>query len=165
MTRAVLNSSALIALSATGHKNELSNVFDEPLLAKAVYEEICVKGHGLLGEAELTEAIKNGTVRVKDATNRVAVNALLDPLGLGEAETIESAVEEKADYVVLDDRLARRKAKKLGLNVIGTLRFLRMMFDLGLMNREKFVASLETLVKIGFRVSSEVIEKAFGAPP
>jgi predicted nucleic acid-binding protein len=42
LTKAVLNSSVLIALSATGHLDKLGNVFEEPLVARAVYEEICV---------------------------------------------------------------------------------------------------------------------------
>jgi predicted nucleic acid-binding protein len=161
LTKAVLNSSALIALSATGHINKLQSIFDELIVARAVYEEICVKGRGLLGEAELTLATENGTVKIKRVTNCVTVNALLDPLGQGEAETITLAIEEEADYVVLDDRLARRKARTLGLNVIGTLRVLRMMLDSGLVSKEELAASLETLVQIGFRISTDIIEKVF----
>ena len=140
--------------------DKLGNVFEEPPVARAVYGEICVQGHGLLGDAELSEAVKRGNVKVKDVENRVTVNALLDPLGLGEAETIALAVEDDADYVVLDDRLARRRAKSLGLKVIGTLRVLRMMLADGLMGKEELVESLEKLEEIGFRVSSEVVKKA-----
>ena len=140
--------------------DKLGNVFEEPLVARAVYDEICVQGHGLLGDAELSEAVKRGNVKVKDVENRVTVNALLDPLGLGEAETIALAVEDDADYVVLDDRLARRRAKSLGLKVIGTLRVLRMMHADGLIGKEELVESLEKLGEIGFRVSSEVVKKA-----
>jgi len=160
LTKVVLNSSVLIALSATGHLDKLGNVFEEPLVARAVYEEICVKGHGLLGDAELSEAVKRGPVKVRDVKNRVTVNALVDPLGLGEAETIALTVEENADYVVLDDRLARRRAKSLGLKVIGTLRVLRMMLEYGLMEKEELVEALEKLGEIGFRISSEVVKEA-----
>lgn len=54
--------------------------------------------------------------------NQELVKALLDPLGRGEAEAIAIASFIKPDYLVLDDRLARRKAQNMGLNVIGTLR-------------------------------------------
>ncbi|MCJ7574622.1 DUF3368 domain-containing protein [Candidatus Bathyarchaeota archaeon] len=84
----------------------------------------------------------------------------MDPLGLGEAETIALTVEENADYVVLDDRLARRRAKSLGLKVIGTLRVLRMMLEYGLMEKEELVEALEKLGEIGFRISSEVVKEA-----
>ena len=160
MTKVVLNSSVLIALGATGHLDKLGNVFEEPLVARAVYEEICVKGHGLLGDVELSEAVKRGSVKVRGVKNRVTVDALVDPLGLGEAETIALTVEENADYVVLDDRLARRRAKSLGLKVIGTLRVLRMMLEYGLMEKEELVEALEKLGEIGFRISSEVVKEA-----
>jgi len=62
--------------------------------------------------------------------------------------------------VVLDDRLARRRAKSLGLKVIGTLRVLRMMLEYGLMEKEELVEALEKLGEIGFRISSEVVKEA-----
>ena len=65
MTKAALNSSVIIALSATGHMDKLGNVFEEPLVARAVYGEICVQGHGLLGDAELSEAVKRGNVKTR----------------------------------------------------------------------------------------------------
>ena len=44
----------------------------------------------------------NGTsYQMKDVKNRLLVNALLDLLASGEAETITLTVEEKADYVVM----------------------------------------------------------------
>lgn len=59
MTKAVLNSSVIIALSTLGYLNKLKHIFKEILITKAVYEEICVRGHGLIGERELLEAVKN----------------------------------------------------------------------------------------------------------
>jgi len=101
--RVVLDSSVVIALSALGYFDKLKGIFSEVLTPRAVYEEICVKGRGLIGERELSEAVNAGLVVVKDVKNRLLVNALLDPLALGEAETIALAVEENADYVVIDD--------------------------------------------------------------
>ncbi len=45
----------------------------------------------------------------------------------GELEAIILAKELAADYVVLDDLLARRKAQQLGLQVIGTVGLLLWM--------------------------------------
>jgi len=44
-------------------------------------------------------------IRVKKAENRVLVNALLDPLSLGEAEALALAVEEEADRVLVDEKM------------------------------------------------------------
>ena len=46
---------------------------------------------------------------------------LLTDLDRGEAEVIALAQELNADLVIIDERLARRHAKRLGLNLTGTL--------------------------------------------
>ena len=55
------------------------------------------------------------------------VRGALGRLHQGELETIVLAKELAADYVVLDDLLARRKAQRLGLQVIGTVGLLLWM--------------------------------------
>jgi len=127
--RAVLNSSAIIALSLLKHLNKLRHLFENTIVASAVYDELCIAGRGLTGATELSEAVREGAIGVRGVEDRILVNALTDSLSLGEAETIALTLKERADFIVLDDRSARRKAEKLGLNVIGTLRVLRMMFD------------------------------------
>ena len=159
MSKAVLDSSVVIALSTLGYIHKLKNVFTEVLVPRAVYDEICVRGRGLIGERDLLEAVKEGVITVKDVKNRLLVNALLDPLALGEAETITLTVEEKADYIVMDDKLARARAKSMGLNVIGTLRVLRLMYDAKLIDKSQLLKCLEKLKQAGFRISDQVIKK------
>jgi predicted nucleic acid-binding protein len=129
------------------------------LIAKAVYEEICIKGRGLIGERELLEAVKNNIIIVKDVKNRLLVNALVDPLAMGEAETITLASEERADYTVIDDKLARRRAKSMKLNVIGTLRILRLMYDAKFIDKHELINTLEKLKETGFRISEDIINR------
>lgn len=159
MSKAVLDSSVIIALSVLSHLNKLKHLFKETSVPRAVYEEVCIRGRGLIGDAELSEAVKKGVMEVKDVENRTLVNALIDPLARGEAETIALTVEENAEFIVIDDRLGRKRAKNLGLNVIGTLRVLRMMFDNGLIDKKDFLNSIEKLREIGFRISNKVTEK------
>jgi len=160
VTKAVLNSSVIIALSTLGYLHKLKHIFTETLIARAVHDEICVRGRGLIGERELLKAVKDGIIKVKEVRNRLLVNALLDPLAIGEAETITLTVEENADYIVIDDKLARRRAKSMGLNVIGTLRVLRLMYDIKLIKRHQLLKSLRKLKEIGFRISDEIINQA-----
>lgn len=159
MSKVVLNSSVIIALSTLGYLNKLKQIFKEILIAKAVYEEICIKGHGLIGERELLEAVKNNIIIVKDVKNRLLVNALLDPLAMGEAETITLASEERADHIVIDDKLARRRTKSMKLNVIGTLRILRLMYDAKLIDKHELIKALEKLKETGFRISEDITNR------
>jgi len=159
VSKVVLNSSVIIALSTLGYFNKLKQIFKEILIAKAVYEEICIKGRGLIGERELLEAVKNNIIIVKDVKNRLLVNALVDPLAMGEAETITLASEERADYTVIDDKLARRRAKSMKLNVIGTLRILRLMYDAKFIDKHELINALEKLKETGFRISEDIISR------
>lgn len=159
MSKAVLDSSVIIALSVLSHLNKMKHLFKETLVPRAVYEEVCIRGRGLIGDAELSEAVKKGEMKVKDVEERTLVNALIDPLAGGEAETIALTVEENAGFIVIDDRLARRRAKNLGLNVIGTLRILRMMFDNGLINKKELLNAIEKLKETSFRISNKVVNK------
>lgn len=159
MTKTTLNSSVIIALSALGYLNKLELIFEETLIAKAVYEEICSAGQGLVGDRELEEAINSHLIEVKTVKNQILVTALLDSLAVGEAETIALAVDEHADQIVLDDKAARRKAKTMKLNVIGTLRVLRMMYDAKIISKTDLLEALEKLKEIGFRISEDIIHK------
>ena len=156
--RAILNSSAIIALSFLKHLDKLRNLFEKTLVANAVYDELCVAGRGLMGAAELSEAVREGAIEVKGVEDRTLVNALTESLSLGEAETIALTLKERTEFIVLDDRSARRRAENLGLNVIGTLRVLRMMFDNGLVDEGEFLSSIEKLREVGFRISDKVVE-------
>ena len=159
MSKAVLNSSVIIALSTLGYLNKLKSLFNQILIAKAVYEEICSAGQGLIGERELREAVTSNLIEVKEIKNRLLVNALIDPLAMGEAETITLATEEEADCIVLDDKPARRRAKAMKLNVVGTLRILRLMYDAKLIDKPEIIKALEKLRETGFRLSEDVIIK------
>ena len=158
MSKAVLNSSVIIALSNLGYL-KLQLIFKKILVAKAVYEEICIAGRGLMGEHELREAVKANLIEVKEVRNRLLVNALLDPLDLGEAETIALASEEKTDQIVLDDKAARRRAKAMNLNVVATLRVLRMMYDAKVIDKPEIIKALKRLRETGFRISEAVVNK------
>ncbi len=160
MSKAVLNSSVIISLSTLGYLNKLKPLYKEILISKAVYQEISVAGQGLVGERELEEAVKTHLIEVKEVKNQLLVTALLDPLAVGEAETIALAVDERADQIVLDDKAARRKAKAMKLNVIGTLRILRMMYDAKLISKTEIIKALTKLRETGFRISDDVLTKA-----
>jgi len=47
----------------------------------------------------------------------------------------------------------------MGLNVIGTLRILRLMYGAKLIRKSEFLNSLKKLREVGFRISDDVIRK------
>ena len=53
--KVVLNSSVIIALSRLKMLMNLKRIFDELIVPRAVYEEVCIRGSGLVGDKELRE--------------------------------------------------------------------------------------------------------------
>jgi predicted nucleic acid-binding protein len=82
-------------------------------------------------------------------------------LGIGESEAIALAVEINADYVLLDDFAARKEAKRLGLNVKGTLAVIQRLRQ----DRKIKSVQLEDLyikiTEINFRVSRSIFDQIF----
>jgi predicted nucleic acid-binding protein len=65
----------------------------------------------------------------------------------GELESIVLAQELASDYVVLDDLLARRKAKRLGVKVIGTIGILLLLEKRGALNAKQTWEKIMQLVE------------------
>ena len=64
--------------------------------------------------------------------DRPAIHLLRETLDAGESEAIVLAQQLNARYVLLDDGLARRKARLIGLHMTGTLGILLMARETGL---------------------------------
>jgi len=84
-------------------------------------------GRGRSGRSELQEASWLRIVSLQDPRRA----DLLADLDRGEAEVIALAQELNADLVVIDERLARLHAKRLGLTLTGTLGVLLKAKQLG----------------------------------
>jgi len=77
---------------------------------------------------------------------------------MGESEAIALALEHNCT-VGLDDRIARSKARSLGLNIIGTLGILRKAYDNNLISKNQLIDSIRKLKDLGFRISDTVIRE------
>jgi predicted nucleic acid-binding protein len=88
------------------------------------------------------------TVEIQD---RLAVEVLADELDKGESQTVILAREMKASWVLMDERLARRKLEALDIPRIGTLGILLKAKELGLIAAVK--PHLDKLRSRGFRLT------------
>ncbi|MEX0568001.1 MAG: DUF3368 domain-containing protein [Candidatus Njordarchaeota archaeon] len=109
----VIDSSAIIGLAKIDKLGLLKNY--SFVVSEAVYREVVVPDKP---EYRIMGNILAGRVlRPKD---RALVNKLSKRLGLGESETIALALELNT-IAVLDDSLARKTARSLGVHVKGLL--------------------------------------------
>ena len=69
MSKVVVNSSVIIALSTLGYLNKLKLIFPDILVARRSSKKSALRGRGLVGERELQEAVKDRIISVKEVKN------------------------------------------------------------------------------------------------
>ena len=142
--KVVSDSSPLIFLSALGLLDILRIEFGEVLIPEMVYQE--VTANDLKGSRAVRDADWIAVVAVRGAEYL----SLLPVLDAGEREAIILASEQNADLLLMDDLAGRRAAMMYGINVMGTLGFLKVMCRKGRVENLRNV--LDELMGHGFRM-------------
>lgn len=154
LLRVVSNTTPIIALSVVRCLDVLHALYAEVLIPPAVYAEIMTGG---LERAGVTELQLATWIRMKPLQDVRRADLLVD-LDRGEAEAIALTLELDADLLLVDERLARRHAQRLGLTITGTLGILLKAKERGL------VAELRPLIQQlrdnRIRLSEDVVRKA-----
>ena len=147
----VVNATPLIALALIGKLDLLQHLYDEVIMPSAVEAEVFAGGPSGIGSVEIQEATWLHAVSLQDPQRA----DLLVDLDRGEAEVIALAQELNADLVILDERLARRHAKRVGLTLTGTLGVLLKAKQVGQV--DAVAPLIEQLRLGGIRLSHAVI--------
>ena len=102
--RLVSNTGPIIALSAIDHLEILKKIFEEVILPEAVHDEIMQGGKDFAGLGSYRKAT---WIRVESPATPIEplLGTLLDK---GEASVIQLAREKGADFVLIDERKARK---------------------------------------------------------
>ena len=122
-------------------------------------EEVVETGAGRPGAKNIESADWITVKHVADTDFLCLLKNELDP---GEAEAIALAKETKAKLILLDERDARKKAKSLSLNVLGTVGLLIQAKQTGK------IESLQTMLDLlkneaHFRISESLYNLALKA--
>jgi len=122
--KVVANAGPLVALGKIGLVHLPHQLYGVVLIPSAVYQEVVIRGMELeQPDAHVVQlAIARQefvVVDMSDADLSDEVRSL--PLGKGEKHAIQLGLAESADWVLLDDLLARESALRIGLKVKGTL--------------------------------------------
>jgi len=147
--KCVIDSSAIIGLAKVGLLEFLRNY--DFVVSEATYNEVTVLGKPY---SRIIADILRG--RVLYPRNRDLVDRLSRKLGLGESETIVLALELNA-IAIIDDLLARKLARRLGVKVKGLLWILLDKKERGHLHRVKPI--LDRLISEKFRISQKLYKK------
>ncbi len=150
----VANSGPLVGLASIGRFQLLKDLFSEVVIPSAVYNEVVIQGKDQPGAKETREA---DWIKVVEVQDHLAVNLLQDELDQGEGEALVLAKELKAVRILIDEKLARRKARSVGLTVTGTLGVLLMGKETGLITVVRPL--LDSLSETPFRMSKNLYRK------
>ena len=109
----IADSSALVALSIVDKLDVLEKLFGDVYVPRAVYAEVSKEN-----KAESHKLAKYCKNRVLDIQSSANFNITL---GQGESEAIVLYTEQNADFLLCDDKKAKKFAQSFGLKVIGSL--------------------------------------------
>ena len=112
----VSNASPLINLARIGKVDLLHQLYGKLFIPEAVWREVVVDGAGQPGADEVEKA---AWIEKREVVNTQLVQALLQELDAGESEAIALALEEEADWLLMDDHLGRETAHHFKLRCIG----------------------------------------------
>lgn len=151
--KAAVNTGPLVFLSKI-NKLQILEKFGNIYVPKGVISEIRYKKDAVTTEVDKAAG---DWLKIKTVKDTALLNVLTTELDGGEAEVICLAIEQKIEWVILDDQDARRFAHRYGLNVVGTLGLLAWAKKKGLI--KSFMTEIRALQKAGFYATSALVEK------
>ncbi|MBI5568291.1 MAG: DUF3368 domain-containing protein [Chloroflexi bacterium] len=154
MAEVVSNTGPLIALASIGQLDLLRALFGRVHIPPAVRDEI-------QDDVSVT-ALRSATWLIVNPVNDIlAVQLLTEALDAGESEALILAKELAADWVLIDERAATRRARSIGLRAIGTLGVLLLA------KRQGLIAGLQPLLNdlraAGFHMSDLLYQQVLAS--
>lgn len=117
----VSNTGPIIALMLIERLDILQNLFQKVFVPDAVHKELLIGQSTGIGLAPYKQAAWIQVHALQNELNPL-IKTILD---IGEASVIQLSQEINADYVLIDERKARKIARNIyGLRVVGTARIL-----------------------------------------
>ncbi|MEO0374261.1 MAG: DUF3368 domain-containing protein [Cyanobacteria bacterium P01_A01_bin.17] len=150
----VSDTSPLSGLAIAGYLSLLQQLYGQVVIPVAVADELKRGGQD---DPRINAALTPDWIAVQQPQDLALVAALQADHNLdrGESEAIALALELKADELLIDERLGRREASRLGLSITGLLGILLVAKRRGLVGAIRPI--VDALInEAGFRVSSRL---------
>lgn len=157
----VSDTSPLSGLAIVCHLPLLQQIYGQVVIPSAVADEL---RQGGADDLRIIQVLSLDWIEIKQPTDRQLVETLQTGHNLdrGESEAIVLALELTADELLIDERLGRREAKRLGLSITGLLGILLVA------KRRELVTAMRPIIddlidEAGFRVSNQLYAEVLAA--
>ena len=148
----VSNTSPILNLAIIGKLSLLHEQFETIWIPSAVIDELRIKEE-LPGCSEIRMAIEEGWLKVLEVKDRDKVQLLNRDLDRGESEAIALALQVNAEWILVDEKEARKICKSIGLKVTGVLGIILKAWRNGKLSSLQEVLD-ELIDKAGFRINN-----------
>ncbi len=151
----VSDTSALSNLALVNHLWLLEAIYETVIIPDAVASELAAASNTII-----SAILQLCWIQTQPLTNPQLANQLKQDRGLdaGEANAIALALELQADDLLIDERLGRQEAIRLGLSIIGILGILLVAKQRSLIPQVQPV--MDALInQAGFRVSPQLYQR------
>lgn len=137
----------------------MRETFEQIIIPQAVLDEILKGKHlGSPDVPEIEKAIDDGWIKVVKSKKVIRNPPLSDNLGEGEKECISLAMQEagrKIDWLLMDDEIAAKTARSMGLPVRSTSYLPIYWAKKGDVKASKVLEMLDDLVRVGYRLGTK----------
>lgn len=151
----VSDTSALSNLAIVDHLWLLEAIYQTVIIPDVVASELAAASN-----ANISAILQLGWIQTQSLTNPELADQLQQDRGLdaGEANAIALALALQADDLLMDERLGRQEALRLGLSIIGILGILLVAKKRSLIPQVQPV--MDALInQAGFRVSPQLYQR------
>ena len=152
----ISDTTAISNLFQVGLIGVLRALYTQIIISPGVYRELS----RVPAQAKLLENTKDW-IKVEYPRNQQFTSQLLESLDLGEAESIVLAVELKAEYLIIDEKLGRAIATSHGVRITGVLGVLIKAKKEGLIDTVS--EPIDRLRELGFWLNEKLVNKVLTA--
>lgn len=153
----VSDTTPLISLLKIHRLDLLKGLFDEVQIPQAVFNEL-TENQDFPDEAE--EIKSCDFIHIQNVeSSEVSLFRRATGLDLGESEAFVLTDKIKADLVLVDEAHARKIARTIGFNIMGTIGILTESFKNGFISADELQSAVEIFRTSGRFISEDLLKK------
>jgi len=155
----IFDATPLIYLTRVGLASVIEAIPTRKFAARSVFREVVERGKakGLADAFALARLFETLAITIADASDMALFESLARTRGLEEPDAETLAIAKECDYrAVLDDLLARKVARTIGVDFVGTPHVIVLGISQSLLTKEEGLNAVDRMIEAGWRCGPEL---------